>query len=106
MFYISFLAMGWKWTTQDPLPIHVFHSILWESKNESHFYRICHGVILPVFEVLFNEKAPRISKEAQADFSSIGKWFGEDSLTYVRVFGSLSHPHVLALYVLDKIITR
>ena len=75
--------MGWKWTTQGPIPIHVFHSIMWESKYESHLYKKNSGIILPVFGVVFNEKAPRLSKEAQAEFSSIGRWFSEESFTYV-----------------------
>ena len=30
--YISkFPVMGWKWKTQDPLPIHVYHKELWDS---------------------------------------------------------------------------
>lgn len=30
--YVSkFPVMGWKWTTQDPLPIHVYHKELWDS---------------------------------------------------------------------------
>lgn len=105
-FTSDFLAMGCKWTTQDHLLIHVYYNMLWVSKFENHFYKIFHGVILPLFQPLFNEKAPRLSKEAQADFSSIGKWFGEELFTYVRVFGSLSRLHVLPLYVHDKILTR
>ena len=59
-----------------------------------------------LFQAVFNEKAPRLSKEAQADFSSIGKWFGEELFTYVKVFRSLAQPHVLPLYVLDKLLAR
>ena len=70
-----FPTMGWKWTTQDPLPIHVYHSMLWDSKYKNHFYKVYHGFMLHLFQVVFNEKAPRLSKEAQVDFSSIGKCF-------------------------------
>ena len=100
------LAMGWKWTTQDPLPIHVYHSMLWNSKFENYFYKIFHGVILPLFQAVFNEKAPKLTKEAQVDFSSIRKWFGVQFFTYVNVFGSLARPHVLPLYVPNKLLAR
>ena len=61
---------------------------------------------MPLFQDVFNEKAPRLSKEAQVDFTRIGKWFIEDLFTYVRVYGSIDEPHVLPLYVLDKLLAR
>ena len=105
-FTSDFPTMGWKWTTQDPSPIHVYHNILWESKYETHFYKICHGVMLPLFQVVFHENTPILFKESKADFKSIGKWFGEELFTYVRVFGSLDQAHVIPLYVPDKILAR
>ena len=63
-FTTDFLNMGWKWTIQIPTPIHVYHSILWKSKYESHFYKICHGVIFLLYQVFFGDKAPILSKEA------------------------------------------
>jgi len=36
--------------------------------------------------------------------TTVGSWFGEDKFTYVRIFGSLTKPHVLPLYVLDKLL--
>lgn len=80
--------------------------MLWESKFENHFYKIFHGFILPLFQAVINEKAPTLLKEAQADFSSIGKLFGEELFTYIRIFGSLAWSHVLPLYVPDKLLTR
>ena len=72
-FTTGFPNMGWKWTIQDPTPIHVYHNILWESKYESHFYKNFHGVILPLHQVFFGDKAPRLLNEARDDFMSIGK---------------------------------
>lgn len=34
----------------------------------------------------------------------MGSWFGEEKLTYIRLFGSLTDPHVLPLYVPDKLL--
>jgi len=36
----------------------------------------------------------------------IGSWFGEEKFTYVRLFGSLTEPHVLTLYVPDKYLVQ
>ena len=105
-FTSNFPIMGWKWTIQDPTHIHVCHSILCESKYESHFYRIFHGEILPLFQVFFGENAPIPSKEVTDEFIAIGRWFGEELFIYVRVYVSLSKPHFLPLYVPNKLLAR
>ena len=38
--------------------------------------------------------------------TSIGSWFGQELFTYVRVYGSITDPHVLPLYVLNKLLAR
>ena len=91
---------------QDPLSIHVYHKELWESKFIPHFYKIFHGIMLPLYRVLYNKDATRLSPEAKVDILPIARWFGEELFTYVRVFGSFASPHVLPLYVLDKLIAR
>ena len=35
-----------------------------------------------------------------------GSWFGEEKFTYIRIFGSFTKPHVLHLYVPDKLLAR
>jgi len=62
--------------------------------------------MLPIHQVVFDKRAPRLSDEAKIDFILIGRWFGEDIFTYVRAYGSLAPPHVLLLYVLDKLLAR
>jgi len=44
----KFPIMGWKWIVKDPLPIHIYHKDMWESQFNPHFYKICHGVMLPI----------------------------------------------------------
>ena len=51
-FVSDFPIMGWKWTMQNPLPIQFYHKVLWESKFIPHFYKIFHGVILPIQRML------------------------------------------------------
>lgn len=36
----------------------------------------------------------------------VGKYFVEEWYTYIKVFGSTLDPHVLALYVSDKLLAR
>ena len=56
--------------------------------------------------MIFNEKAPRVSKEASTYIISVARWFAEDNFTYVRVLGSYASPHVLPYYVPDKLLAR
>ena len=105
-FYTKFPIMGWKWTLQDPYPIHLNHKQISESHYIPHFYKICHGVILPLHQFIFNKKAPMFSKEVATDLLVVGKYFVEEWFTYIRVFGSTMNPHVLPLYVFGKLLAR
>jgi len=77
-----------------------------ESHYIPHFYKVCHGVILPLHQLIFNKKAPDFSKEATTYLLVVGKYFVEKWLTYIKVFGSIVDLHVLPLYVSDKVLAR
>ena len=62
--------------------------------------------MLPLYKMLYDKDAPRFSPEAEVDILPVVRWFGEELFTYVRVFGSLASPHVLHLYVPDKLMAR
>ena len=47
-FNFDYPILGWKWTPQDPTPIHIYHKYLWKSHYKHHIYRICHDFILPI----------------------------------------------------------
>ena len=38
--------------------------------------------------------------------TAVASWFGEEKFTYIRVFGSQAKPHVLPLYIPDKLLAR
>jgi len=56
--------------------------------------------------MLYDKDAPRCSLEAEVNILPVARWFGEELFTYVRVFGSSASPHVLPLYVPDKLLAR
>lgn len=62
--------------------------------------------MLPLYKMLYDKDAPRFSPEAKVDILPIARWFKEELFTYVRVFGSLAFPHVLPLYVPDKLMAQ
>lgn len=105
-FNSEYPILGWKWTPKDHNPVHIYHKELWEAHYKNHLYRICNGFILLVHYSLFNNPAPRISQEAAIDLTVVGSWFGEEKLTYIRLFGSLTDPHVPPLYIPDKLLAR
>ena len=56
--------------------------------------------------MIYDKDPPRCSPEAQIDIIPIARWFGEELFTYIRVFGSTVPPHVLPLYIPDKLLAR
>lgn len=91
---------------QDPNPFHIYHKELWKVYYRNHLYRICNRFVLPVYYSIFNKHAPRVSEEETIDLTTVGSWFGEEKFTYVRLFGSLTNPNVLSLYVPNKVLAR
>lgn len=105
-FSMDFPAMGWKWTIQDPKPLHIYHEISWETKYFDHFYYIFHTVIILIYEIIFGSQPPRMSQEAMDYLTRVGNWFEEELFTYIKVWGNLAHPHVFALFIPNKLICR
>ena len=62
--------------------------------------------MLPIYYAIFDKPAPKISSQAEIDLTALGNLFGEDKFTYIRVFGSLARPHVLPLYIPNKLLAR
>lgn len=105
-FNSEYPVLGWRWTPQDPKPIHIYHQMLWKAHYRDHLYKICNGFMLPIYYAIFDKPAPRISEEVGIDLTVVGNWFREDKFTYIRIFGSLKKTHVLPLYVSDKLLAR
>jgi len=59
--------------------------------------------MLPIHKDVYNRTAPRFSKEAKVDIFLVARWFGEETFTYIRVFGSIASLRVLPYYVPEKL---
>lgn len=103
-FSLDFLAMGWKWNPYDPLPIHVYHNVLCDSNYFDNFYEVFHRLIMPIYEIVFEAKPPKMSPEAMDNLKKIGNKFGEGY--YIRFLGSYVTPHFLPLYIHDQVLCR
>jgi len=101
-----FPTMGWKWTTNDPTPIFLGYKQMWEQDYVPLLYQLCYVVILPLHQLVFNRRCLRFTKEAIIDLQAIGRYFLEESFSYIRIFGSEAFPHVLPMYVSDKLMAR
>ena len=53
-FNYEFPILGWKWTPQEPILIHIYHKILWKVHFRNHVYKICHSFMLPIYKTIFN----------------------------------------------------
>lgn len=62
--------------------------------------------MIPLFEVLFGESPPRISKYFQEAFFEIRDWFVEEKFSFIMIYGSEARPHVFPRYILDRIVVR
>jgi len=62
--------------------------------------------MLPIHKQVYKTTALRFSKEAEVDILPIARWFREETITYIRVFGRISSSHVLPYYVPDKLMTK
>jgi len=62
--------------------------------------------MLPLYKLLYDKDPPRFFPKAEVNMLHVARWFREELCTYVRVFGSLTSPHVLPLYVPDKLLAR
>ena len=91
----KFPVMGWKWTVQNPLPIHIYHKGMWKYHFQPHFFKICQGVMLRIHKRLYNRDVPKFSKEVEVDILPLARWFGEETFTYIRVLGIITSTHVL-----------
>lgn len=87
-FNSEFPILGWRWTPQKSTPIHIYHRKLWKSDYKHHLYQIGNGFMLPLHLSIFDKPAPKLSYQAGIDLISIGRWFGEENFTYVRILGS------------------
>ena len=38
-FNSEFPVLGWRWTSQDPTPIHIYHQKLWKTNYKHHLYQ-------------------------------------------------------------------
>ena len=71
-FNSEFPILGWKWTPQSPIPVHIYHKYFWKAYYKDHIYKIFHGFIFPFYQFIFNKLTPRLSDEANIDLTSIG----------------------------------
>ena len=64
-FNSKFPILGWKWTPQEIVPIHIYHKLLWKLHFKNHVYRIFHGFMLPIYHIIFNQFPPQLSEIAK-----------------------------------------
>ena len=54
----------------------------------------------PLYSIIFNQLAPRLSKVARETIKIIGDWYIQEYFTDIRDFGASSATYLLPQYVL------
>jgi hypothetical protein len=87
-------------------PIHVYHSKLWEENAKDFFYEIYNNVVIPIHEAIYGHPPPRIYEQIMGNLGAIVDWYIEESISYIIVFGCYASPHVLPIFILDRLVCR
>jgi hypothetical protein len=53
---------------------------------------------------LFKKECPRLSDAAKRIVSKVGHWYLDERDTYIRVFSATGAPHLLPIYVPDRLV--
>jgi hypothetical protein len=99
----TFAKMNLNWHPSE-LAVHVYYNILWETKYNKFYVVICDQFIVPIYLFLFNKECPRLSGEAKKVIVKIGHWYLDERETYIRIFGAIGAPHLLPIYVPDRLL--
>jgi hypothetical protein len=54
----------------------------------------------------FRKQTSRLNDDAMVVLSEIGSWYIYEHYTYIRIYGSTNHPHLLTKFVLNRLIIR
>jgi hypothetical protein len=98
-----FSGMNLNWHSSE-LPVHVYFNILWENRYKKSYALICDQFIARIYFLLFRKECPRLSEEAKKVISKVGHWYLDERETYIRVFGATGAPHLLPIYVPDRLV--
>jgi len=70
------------------------------------FYEICNYVVVLIHISIYGSPPPRISDQIVANLGKIVDWYIEEHFSYIRVFGCFIPPHVLPIFLLDRLVCR
>jgi hypothetical protein len=98
-----FAGMNLSWHASE-LPVHVYFNVLWENRYKKSYSLICDQFIVRIHFMLFKKECPRLSAAAKKMISKVGHWYLDEHDTYIRVFGATRAPHLLLVYVPDRLV--
>jgi hypothetical protein len=98
-----FARMNLSWHTSE-LSVHVYFNILWENMYKKSYSLICDQFIARIYFLLFKKECPRLSNASKNIISKLVHWYLDESDTYIRVFRATGAPHLLPVYVPDRLV--
>jgi hypothetical protein len=73
-------------------------------KYKRAYASICDKFLAPLFNLIFHIECPRITEEAKGILKYIGNWYLQEKFTYFRIYGVVASPHLLPIYVPNKLV--
>jgi len=101
----TFSRINMNWHPSE-MVVHVYFNILWENKYTKSYDVICDQFIARIYSFLFKRECPILSDEENKVIAKIGHWYLEERETYIKDFGATGAPHLLPIYVLDRLVLR
>jgi hypothetical protein len=95
--------MNLNWHPSE-LTVHVYYNILWENRYNKFYVVIYDQFIVPIYFFLFKKECPRLLGKAKKVIVKIGHWYLDEQETYIRIFGATGAPHLLLVYVPDRLV--
>jgi hypothetical protein len=105
-FTTPFPLMNWSWNPTYPEPTHEYHSKIWEENDKDSFYEICHFMVIPLHQLVYDCTPPRILELVIGGLKAIVDWFIEENFSYIRVFRCSIPPHALQKFLPDRLVCR
>jgi hypothetical protein len=95
--------MNLNWHSSEPV-VHVYFNIQWENKYKKSYVVIYDHFIARTYFFLFRKECPRLSDKAKKFITKIGHCYLDERETYIRVFGATRAPHLLPIYVTNRLV--
>jgi hypothetical protein len=78
--------------------------MFWENKYKKQYSTICDFFLALLYKIIFYRECPRLIEDARKLIKYLGNWYLQEDLTYLRIYGATTTPHLFPKYVPDRVV--